>query len=313
MEPEKKETYCPLLWGEVYIDPKGDVFACCHKKPAVLGNIHHEKLENICNNSIIRELRQKSLNGQLECFERCTIIDKEKERNAPRKTTFDYRSDPKKLKIEFGELCNIGCIMCWQDHKSKTVLNHKKVIENVDLTPFESVDIQGGEPLAIADAKAYYEYVASQGKHPFLMTNGLLINDQWAEKIVLSSAFIHVSINAATAKTHEIVNKGSKWDVVLRNIQRLKASRQRHKTDFKIIGHMTIVIENIHEISLFIENFPQFGFDRIDFGYDTKVVGHLRANPFLRIALKRDIFKACRSLKDASLVDLKRLKMLQLV
>ncbi len=311
MPSVSKDTYCPFLWEEVYIDPKGDVFGCCHRKPGLIGNIQNGKLKDIYNNSIMQQLRQDSLDGKLPCYERCTILDKESK--APRKTTFNYYSDLKKLKIEFGELCNINCVMCWQDHKSRTVLDHKIVIENVDLEPFDSVDIQGGEPLAMPEAKAFYEYAASQNKRPFFMTNGLLINDEWAEKIVLNSAAIYISLNAATAKTHEIVNRGSKWDTVMKNIKKLQDARRRHGAAFKITGHMTIVLENVQEIALFISHFPEFGFDQIGFGYDQKVPEYLKAQPFLKISLKRDVIKALRTTKDPSLVDLKRLKMLELV
>lgn len=315
MSSDKKDTYCPSLWGEVFIDPKGDVYSCCHKKPSIIGNICHERLQDIYNNATIGQLRQKSLDGQLECYLQCTLIDKEKEekRKVPKSKPFNYHTDLKKMKIEFGELCNINCVMCWQDHKSKTVLNYKKLIENVNLEPFDSIDIQGGEPLAIPDAKAFYEYVASQNKRPLLMTNGLLISDDWAEKIVLNSSFIYISLNAATAKTHEIVNRGSKWNVVLTHIKRLKEAKERHRANFKIIGHMTIVAENIHEIASFITNFRELGVDQIDFGYDRKVRGYLRDHPFLKIALKRDIYKAYRMVEDSSSVDLKRLKMLELI
>lgn len=312
MDSSKKDTYCPLLWGEVYIDAKGDVYGCCHKKPAAIGNINENKLEDIYNNDKIRRLRQDSLEGKLACYEQCTIIDKDKERYAPRKASFNYQSDLRKLKIEFGELCNISCVMCWQDHKSRTVLNYQKVIDNIDLSPFDTVDIQGGEPLAITDAKAFYEYASSQGKRPLFMTNGLLINDDWAQKIVFNSDYIHVSLNAATEKTHELVNKGSKWPVVLKNIQRLREARGRLKTPFSIIGHMTIVVQNVHEVSMFIRDFPSLGFDRISFGYDKKVPPYLQTNPLLKVALKHTIKKAL-AVKDLSLIETKRLKMLELI
>ena len=305
-------TFCPRLWKDVFIDPKGDVYGCCHRKPAPLGNIHREKLEDIYNGPVISELRGKSLRGELECYEHCTLIDKTRE-VAPKvlpKATFDGL---KKLKIEFGELCNISCVMCPQDHKSRTVLSFEKLVENVDLGPFESINIQGGEPMAIAAAKKFYEYVVSKNKQPLFMTNGLLINDEWAEKIAMGSAFIYISLNAATAETHEMVNRGSKWDVVLKNIRKLRDARERNGTDLKILGHMTIIVENIHEIPLFIRDFEQFGVDQIDFGYDSKVPGYLSGNPFLRIALKRDIYKALRAVKDLSLVDLKRIRMLGLL
>lgn len=311
----KKETYCPSLWGGVFIDPKGDVYSCCHKKPSVIGNIHEQKLEDIYDNSIIRQLRQNSLDGQLDCYQQCTLLDKEKEKKSkvPKSKTFNYHTDLRRMKIEFGELCNISCVMCWQDHKNKTVLDHKTLIKNVDLTPFESIDIQGGEPLAIYDARAFYEYVVSQNKRPLFMTNGLLIDDVWAEKIALYSSFVYVSLNAATRKIHEMVNKGSKWDSVMRNIQRLRKARERQRTVLKIIGHMTIIAGNIHEIPLFIKNFRGFGVDKIDFGYDKKVPGYLNDHPLLKVFLKRQIDKVFKISKNSLSVDSKMLKRLGLI
>jgi radical SAM protein with 4Fe4S-binding SPASM domain len=312
MAQDKKDTYCPLLWSEAFIDPKGDVYSCCHRKPAVLGNIHTQKLEDICNGPAIREMRQKSLDGELECFERCSLIDKKAKRNVPADTTFKY-AGMRKLKIEFGELCNISCVMCWQDHKSKAHVDYEKMVEHVDLKPFKTINIQGGEPLAIAAAKKYYDYVASENKQPLLMTNGLLITDEWAEKIARHSAYIYISLNAATASTHETVNRGSKWDVVLKNIQKLRTARERLGTDLKILGHMTIIIENIHEVPLFIRDFLKFGVDTIDFGFDSRVPAYINENPFLRVTLKKDIYRALKGVQDISVVDLKRIRMLGLL
>ena len=76
---------------------------------------------------------------------------------------------------------------------------------------------------------------------------------------------------------------------------------------------MTIVLENIQEVALFICHFQELGFDQIGFGYDQKVPEYLKTQPFLKIALKRDVIKALRTVQDPSLVDLKRLKMLEFV
>lgn len=313
MPAGKKNTFCPFLWSEVFVDPKGDVFCCCHRKPAVVGNIYEEKLTDIYSNSKMQRLRQKSIDGTLDCYEGCAFIDK-KMKLRPRKTiAFNYATDLRKLKIEFGELCNINCIMCWQDHKSRVVLDHNKVIENVDLEPFIDVCIQGGEPLAISDAKAYYDYVAKKNKNPLIMTNGLLLKDDWAQKIVLNSSYIYISLNAATAKTHELINKGSKWEVVLGNIKKLNEARDRYKNNLNILGHMTIVLENLKEIAMFIQNFRSFGVDQIDFGYDPKVPGYLRYNPYLKLLLKREITKVCIASRNKASIDLKGLKMLGLI
>lgn len=313
MSALSKNTYCPYLWSEAFIDPTGDVFCCCHRKPAAVGNIYKDTLKNIYSNDLMRSLRQKSIDGCLGCYKDCTLIDKTVSHRLRTTADFNYAKDLKKLKIEFGELCNIQCVMCWQDHKSRITLDHKKLIENVDLSPFNDIDIQGGEPLAIADAKAYFDYVAGQQKNPLIMTNALLINEEWAKKIVMASPYIYISLNAATAKTHERVNKGSKWDAVLGNIHKLVAARQEHRSSIKILGHMTIILENLKEIPLFIEKFRSFGFDEIDFGFDVKVPEYLRRNPYLKVLLRKKIKKVCEASNDRPLIDTRRLKILGLL
>lgn len=312
-EAMRNETFCPRLWSEVYIDQKGDVFACCHCKPQAVGNIYKEKLEVIYNNRIIQRLRQRSLSGQLGCFAKCTLLDKKRKASPREKLIISYRKDLKRLKILFGELCNINCIMCWQDHKNRECLDYVKLVENVDITPFERVEIQGGEPLFIPAAKLFFEYAASKRKKVSFLTNGLLVNDEWADKLALYSSFVYFSINAATKKTHELVNRGSRWEVVLRNIQRIHKAREKHGTRVKVKGHMTVVRENTSEVPLFISRFKQLGFDQIEFSFDGQVPVFLRANPLMMIKLRLAIKKALACSKYRSAIDLRCLTMLKLV
>lgn len=287
----KTHTYCPRLWKEAFINEKGEVFACCRSKPAVLGSIYTHKLSEIFNNETIRALRRKSLEGRLECYASCPLIEKKPIDSAERPLTIDYSRDMKRIKILFGEACNIACIMCPQDHKSKVMLDHRKLIENVDIEPFESIELQGGETLILPSAKAFFDYVASRGKKSSFLTNGLPISGTWAEKIALHSRFIYFSINAATKKTHELVNAGSRWEIVLENVAKIRRARERLGTNVAIIGHMTIVRENLHEIPAFIRSYRRLGFDTADFFHDNRVPPHLKARPvrawFLRSAIRR--------------------------
>jgi len=283
-------TYCPRLWDEAFIDEEGRVYVCCHCLPEVLGSIYEQPLREICNNGTIRRLRRESLEGRLACFRNCTLLDKSAAVERKQHLEIEY-DELKRLKLMFGEACNIDCIMCWQDSRNTLALDFDRMRENLDLGPFTSIELQGGEPLFIPSAVDFFDHAAAAGKKISFLTNGMMVTEAWAEKIARHSDFVHFSLNAATKETHELVNAGSRWERVLDCIRRVREARERLGTEVRICGHMTIVKQNLEEIDLFIGTFPELGFDAIDFGIDQPVVNHLRLH-FLR---KRDLRRRVRA------------------
>jgi len=309
----KNNTYCPRLWQEIYIHKDGGVFSCCHCKPARIGNIYEDKLINIFNNDKIRYLRNDSLKGKLTCFRQCSLLDKEEHPYIIKSLVADY-GGLRRLKILFGETCNINCIMCRQDHKNRASLDYEKLIKNVDISPFEEIEIQGGEPLFINSAKKFFEYASASSKKVDFLTNGLLIDGAWAEKIAKYSSKIYFSLNAATKNTHEKVNKGSNWEKVIANIKKVRDARDKLRTDLRIHGHMTIVPGNLEEVGMFIADFEKNGFDSIDFGYDSlNLLPYLKSHASQINALQEQISSILSVMgKDIKKVGLLRLKILGL-
>lgn len=298
------DTFCPILWDSLLIDPDGSIFSCCHCKPGLLGNIYQNKLSDVYNNETIQKFRKDSLAGTLHCYPTCILLDKTKHYN-----TEVSIGNYSKLMVRFGSKCHIHCIMCYYDRNGPT-LSFERMKPNLELSPFKHIDITGGEPLFIQDAKAFFDYAASLGKKVSLMSNGLLIDDEWAEKIARHSAFIYISLNAATKETHELVNKGSHWEKVMVNVQRLRDAKVRLGTNVMIHGHMTIVIENLHEVADFIRRFPQFGFENISFGFDYHVPPYLREHPEIMQKVSKEVTSAVGQCSDPSLIDANRLKQL---
>jgi MoaA/NifB/PqqE/SkfB family radical SAM enzyme len=101
-----------------------------------------------------------------------------------------------------------------------------------------------------------------------LITNGMLINEEWAEHIVRGSKWVQISINAATKKTHELVNRGSRYEKVIDNAKKIIHLKHQYNSDIRIIYKYTIVPENIYEIADAIEIAESLGFDEIEYGYD---------------------------------------------
>ncbi len=305
-------TYCPRLWDEAFIDEQGRVYTCCHCQPEVLGSIHHQTLRDISNNDTIQRLRRDSLEGRLACYGNCTLLDKSADVERKEHLDIDY-GELKRLKLMFGEACNIECIMCWQDSRNTLALDFERMKENLDLEPFSSIEIQGGEPLFIPSAKTFFDYAAARGKKISFLTNGMMVSEEWAEKIARHSDFVYFSLNAATRETHELVNAGSRWERVLECIRRVREARERLGTELKIWGHMTIVRQNLEEVDLFIQRFPELGFDSIDFGIDAPVTRYLKIHFLRKRALRRRVRAALHNSAQRYSINDLRLRILGLV
>ena len=288
--PQDLTTYCPRLWTELYIDCDGAVYVCCHGRPGRLGSIYDTSLAALADGARLHRLRAASLTGALSCRKGCTLLSAEEiAATPPPADGIGAPAHLRRLKIHFGEACNIACIMCGQDHRSRRGLDLERMLVNLDLSPFAVIDLQGGEPLFIPAARAFFDYATARGKPVSFLTNGTLITPPWAEKIARHGAEIHISLNAATGPTHERINHGSRWDRVIANIRRLREARDRLGSALVIKGHMTLVGPNLVEIPLFIQRFEDLGLDRIGFGFDRTVPGHLRWRPWLRQRLRRQI------------------------
>jgi len=284
-----KNTYCPRLWNEFFINSNGNVYSCCHHKPAKLGNIYNEKLSTIYNNEIIKKLREKSLSGKLSCFKNCNLLS---EKEVTEYIFSDLKietDDLRRLKIVFGEGCNINCKMCWQNSKSKKMLSYEVLANNIELKDFKMVDLQGGEPLYIKSSLKYFLFASQYNTNISILTNGTLMSEKIAESLMKASRSIKISLNAGTKEVHESINRGSNWQKVLHNIQFLKEYKLKHNPSFQIIGHMTIIIENLNDIVNFVKYSKRIGFDEIEFGYDFRVPIWLKINKKKKNSLKKEI------------------------
>ncbi len=198
----KGSTFCPFLWDEINISVDGDVFSCCHDKPAVLGNIKHNKLGEILNGFQLKKFRKKSIQGKLACMMSCSLV--KMNLPVPANLSIESSSHPKRLKILFSTACNIRCVMCRQNHTDGIRLPFDTLLASSDLLLFQHIEIQGGEPLLQKDAKKLFKYAADNNIKVSFLTNGTLITEEWAEKIALNSDYINFSLNAATAKTQDL-------------------------------------------------------------------------------------------------------------
>ena len=290
--PFTGSTFCPRLWNSVFITAKGEIFTCCRNVPIPsFGNLHRTPLKKAWNSGSARFWRRMSIHGGLYCFDKCHLLSREE-----RETVYDPALHPfenpyenlKNVTLLFGEFCNISCIMCDQNHRSKVMLSAALIEKQIDWQGVECVNIQGGEPLAMKECKrAYLHITETEGKKVNFLTNGMLINDKWADKIARNSLRITVSLNAVDKETHEQVNLRSNWERVIDNCKRLINARNRLRTDLCIIAHFTMVKENLTQVPDFIGLSEALGFDEVNYGFDNCIPDHLRAHPEIRDDLRK--------------------------
>ncbi len=314
---QKSNTCCYLLWDSVFIDQLGDVYHCCHSQPGVSGNIYKQDLLNIWNRGItLKIFRLMSLNKCLPCFDNCTILSKEQKQetkdgimNSP---SFN-RKYPRRIWLLYGLACNLRCTMCPQDHRSRITIDNNVLKKNINWSEVEDIEFQGGEILAIKGAKEMYLWLTKEmNKKVNLVTNGTLINDEWAKHLVQGSNKIRISVNAATKRTHEFVNKGSKYEKVIDNIRKLIYYKHQLNLDTQITYHFTIVRDNIHEIADAIEVADSLGCGKIAYGYDSPVPAALREKKDLTEQIKSMICRLANSNFKIE-IDTKRLQQLGLL
>jgi len=293
---------CSWIHDSLMINPRGEVSACCRQQPGVLGNIYENTLEEIFNGDRIKRFRRQEIEGTLHCVKGCNLTQRPQ---VPEHVDGDYHTGLANLLIEFGEFCNVRCVMCVQDHDSRVELDAEKLIQNIEIPKScGRVWLYGGEPLVLKSAKRFFDHCAASGTKASFITNGTAITEQMAAKIALHCKIVGFSLNAATKEIHETVNVGSQFDRVLRNVRRVIDAKQELNGQVAIMGHMTIVKQNLHEIPLFIGKRAEFGFEYLSFGFDHSVPGLLAKDPKMKERLASEVRTALA--EDAKLAPIKK-------
>lgn len=285
---------CTWVHDSMMVDATGKVYACCHHQPGVVGNINQTPLKEIFNGERIKQFRQQEIDGTLACAKNCTLRQNNK---TPKPgVQHDYHQDLDQLLIEFGEFCNLACVMCGQDHDSRVELDPDIVVSRIEIPKSAPrVIFYGGEPLILKSALAFFDHCAQHDTKVSFITNGTAITEEMADKIARHCRGITFSLNAATSEVHETVNVGSKFDRVLRNIKRVARAKQELNSKVSICGHMTIVVQNIHEVPQFIGKRVEFGFEYVNFSFDRTIPEYLAKNPDLKAQLKEAVTAAIRA------------------
>lgn len=178
-------------------------------------------------------------------------------------------SMPRYLTIVIGDRCNIECPHCYQLKTGDNLLRDPEISpvlrrEFSALYPYLStLRLQGGEVFAIRGFRELVEDVGSATDRPLISisTNGTLIDQDWAERIVQTPfQSITVSIDGGTKTTFEKLRKGARFLEVIRNITRLQELKRSSRSPWPTLDAFFVLMRsNYREILPFLALMKDLG------------------------------------------------------
>lgn len=140
----------------------------------------------------------------------------------------DYRA-PLFLAWQLTNRCAGACLHCceesgpdkaWRDELSRD--QALELARQIAAMGIPYVAFGGGEPLGVPHVWEIFKILHSGGVEIKIETNGLLIDEAAADRLkTLNVACVQISIDGATARTHETLRPGSPFQPALDSIDRL--------------------------------------------------------------------------------------------
>jgi MoaA/NifB/PqqE/SkfB family radical SAM enzyme/Tfp pilus assembly protein PilF len=190
------------------------------------------------------------------------IVHNEKE-IAQKKITL--RSRVRSLTFTLTNRCNLNCLMC-NTRKISWELPLRAKREIIKLLPhLERIMWQGGEAFLYEDFEELLDTAARFPIRQALATNGLLIDQRIAEKLVRYNVELTFSIDGVTKEVYEHIRPGADFEKVLEKVNLINYLRQKNNSKMKTRLNVLIMRANYHQIEDFVEFAKKYKFDTLFF------------------------------------------------
>lgn len=264
--------YAPLT--SMYLDPRGEVRACCKNQLHRLGNINESSLREIWDGAPIRRLRSHLLADDMLLG--CNLCGECLDRGIPEQAflrTYDgllangpTPEWPRQLELALSNACNLQCVMCNGDLSSAIRIHREgragqpsvygdPFFEELDefLPHLERIVFLGGEPLLGKEPLRVLERLIALELRPtcHITTNGTQFTPR--VEAILSTLPVHVSISidGATAQTNEAIRIGVNHERLLDNVGRIRDATDRPGCGCSVA--FSLMRDNWHEFGAVLE------------------------------------------------------------
>ena len=307
--------FCPKPFETAYIDFAGEVHLCLCPEflPTTVGNIAESSFEEVWNSDAARDIRGSILDGSYRycddgtCpFLKSGTLKKLDEVTDPihqkiiAEGITSVPERPKEIIAAYDPSCNLSCPACREstivfkgNALTKSQKIHDVVVNEVLSKDTEAMTLAGnGEPFFSQLFRSMLEEL-DQSRSPklkiSLITHGLLLTPAMWKRVKASHGAIDrigVSVNAATAETYKVVQRGADFARLLVNLDFIKTLRQDGSLPTLYLNFY-VQQNNYKEMKDFIQMGRTYGVDQINFQV-LLWAAHVAEEEFLRNAVHLD-------------------------
>lgn len=282
-----KSVLCHAPWQSINFTQNGDATVCCYNKAYVLGSYPNNAIGEMWFGKLAQALRTEMRKNPLPAgCQNCALQIESENYAAVHAKHYDFHSDhpikhvlkqgknllklgkftayPRVMEFELSNTCNLECIMCNGYFSSSIRKNREKappmklvfddgfVEQLVEFIPhLTDAKFLGGEPFLIPIYQKIWDKIIQINPRCKLhiTTNASTVSEKNWEVINQLRSNIIVSIDSLKKDPFEQIRKGADFDVVMENIEKLRAYTANKKTDMNFsVCPMTLNWEEMPEI-----------------------------------------------------------------
>jgi len=198
--------------------------------------------------------------------------------------------------------CNLNCIMCGETEFKKWDIPVSVVEEIKSYYPYlKSIQWRGGEAFLSSHFEDLVE-TALQYPHleQSLNTNGLLINEAWADRFVRGAFRIIFSIDGIRTATYEAIRQGGKYTNLISGLKLIKKARRNASQRMNVSMTFVVMKLNYKDLPNLVDFAVEHGIDElrvsklVPFGIHSLSVENVFSDP----AVCREVSRNIKRLED---------------
>ena len=271
---------CYAPFTSMYLDPHGDVLACCQNTEHPLGNVGDRSLSDIWHGARAEELRTA-----LEAYDLgrgcrfCAWQVDDGNYAATYSHSFegievhDARPEwPRRLEFAVSNTCNLECVMCNGEWSSKIRRRREgraplpRVYDDrffEELRPFlhhlTEARFLGGEPFLATETLRIMDLMVEEGVEVpcHLTTNGTQWNDRVEHLLDRLPVSIAVSLDGVSPETVESIRVGASHARLMENLGRYRAYTTARGTTLDLT--FCFMRQNWHEFGAYLQLADEWG------------------------------------------------------
>lgn len=163
-----------------------------------------------------------------------------------------YEYTPENVDFLITNKCNLTCPHCYRNSTAKDsidTINLKRLFEIFDEMEemrVRSLKITGGEPFLVSNLYDIVKYASNKRFHIGILTNGTItMNDRWLQLLKKKNISLGISLDGASAKTHDIIRGKGSFKKTIGNLKKFSENNIQFSLTFSVNIHNFKEIEEI--------------------------------------------------------------------